>query len=141
MPCFHEDVFYIDMTEKDDFVNEKSQIVMACKNFQIGENQVVMKLTENNAAINSVGTVVNSSLGTTFNFGGDSAGSSAIYTFTFDVDQNCRIRSDYKAYLMEQEGYDGGNVSFFSMSMANVILPKIVAENEQFEPEDYMSEL
>ena len=33
MPCFHDDVFYIDMTEQDDFVNEKSQIVMACKNF------------------------------------------------------------------------------------------------------------
>lgn len=33
MPCFHESVFYIDMTEKDDITDEKSQIVMACKNF------------------------------------------------------------------------------------------------------------
>ena len=33
MPCFNADVFYIDMTEEDDLISEKSQVMMACKNF------------------------------------------------------------------------------------------------------------
>lgn len=33
MPCFHEGVFWIEMKEKDDFVNEESQSMLACKNF------------------------------------------------------------------------------------------------------------
>ena len=65
-PCFHEDVFYIDMTEFDTFVNEKSQVMLACKNFQLGENQIIMSMTENTANISSVGDVFNVAFGTTF---------------------------------------------------------------------------
>ena len=99
MPCFNDQVFYIDMTEQDDFVNEKSQVVMACKNFQIGTNKIVMNLVENSAAVSTVGDVVNTVLGTSFNF--DASGQGAQYTYTFEVDQNCRIRSDYQAYLID----------------------------------------
>ena len=33
MPCFHDDIIYIDLKERDRWVNEKSRITLACKNF------------------------------------------------------------------------------------------------------------
>lgn len=43
-----------------------------------------MNIVENNAAMFTVGDVVNTVLGTSFNF--DNSGSGAQYTFTFEVD-------------------------------------------------------
>ena len=70
MPCFHEDgVLWIELEERDDIVPDKMQIAMACKNVQIGTNEFVINLKEDNSGIATAGDVTNSLLGTSFNFG------------------------------------------------------------------------
>lgn len=136
IPCFHEAVFYIDMTEMDDFVNEKSQIMLACKNFQLGHNEIVMELTENNAAINSVADVINSVAGTEFDFGGNSnqKDKTAEYTFNFQVTQTCYL--DNKAKVDFWGSNSLGDVRFFGQSIDDVIMPLIEQENANIKAQE-----
>ena len=70
MPCLHEDgVLWIELEERDNLVPDKMQIAIACKNVQIGTNDFVINLKEDNAGIANAADVTNSILGTSFNFG------------------------------------------------------------------------
>ena len=95
MPCFSRDgVLWIELEERDTLVPDKMQIAIACKNIQIGNNDFVINLKEDNAGIATVGDVTNSVLGTSFDFGSSDDSKTAQYTFTFKAKQNCSLRND-----------------------------------------------
>ena len=67
---------------------------------------------------------------TEFDFGGSTqVAGTAQYIYTFDVVQECKLREDYKAYLIDKKNYDSGQIHFYSMSMPDVVLPKVEQEN------------
>ena len=59
------------MQENDDLVNEKSQMSMMCKNFQLGTTRIKMAIKENNAMIFTIGTVAGASDNAIFDFRGN----------------------------------------------------------------------
>jgi len=109
------------VTEDDAFVADKSQINLACKNFQLGQNEIVIEVKEDNAGMNSVADVFNDLLGTSFRFGDKDVddGKQAQYTFIFTVEQNCNLRPDVKKYVKSQS--DLGVMNFYSVSIPDVL--------------------
>ena len=95
MPCFHDDgVLWIEVEERDRLVPDKMQVAIACKNLQIGANDIVVNVKEDNAGIANAADVTNSILGTSFNFGSSNDSKTAQYTFTFNAVLNCSLRND-----------------------------------------------
>ena len=96
MPCFRETgVFWLEVSEVDILVDDKMQVAIACKNFQIGLNDIVIDVIEDNAGIATVATVINNTFGTSFRFGGV-GNAPAQYTFTFNATQNCSLLDNQK---------------------------------------------
>lgn len=88
---------------------------MACKNFQLGVNKLVLHIEEDNAGIVNSASVVQEISGAKFNFGGGSSANSdkiAQYTFTFNVEQNCSLPLDQA--LITNSAATQGDVFFFS---------------------------
>lgn len=121
LPCFYDEVFYIEVTEDDAFVSDKSQINLACKNFQLGQNEIVIEVKEDNSGINSAADVFNNLLGTSFRFGDKNVndGKQAQYTFIFEVEQNCNLRPDVKSFVKKQS--DLGVMNYYSVSIPDVL--------------------
>ena len=71
------------------------QVAIACKNFQIGLNDIVIDVVEDNAGIATVADVINTTFGTSFKFGGN-GNAPAQYTFTFNATQNCSLLDNQK---------------------------------------------
>ena len=85
MPCFNDSVLWIEIEEQDNSVVDFSQMAMACKNLQIGVNDIVMHITEDNSGIANAADVAKSTLGTSFSFGSGENDKTAQYTFKFNV--------------------------------------------------------
>ena len=70
-----------------------------------------MHIEEDNAGINNGADVYGGKVGTSFSFGPNND-KTAQYTFTFDVEQNCSLRTDQAAYT--NSATNPGSVSFMS---------------------------
>ena len=134
MPCFHESVFWLEMEEQDTFAIEKTQIAMACKNLQIGNNKIITHLEENNAGILNKADVVRDVVGgsSSFKFGSLDSEKTAQYTFTFNVEENCSLRSDQAAFTNAASVQ--GEVVFMSKDIETILKPKMLAEYREPEP-------
>ena len=110
---------------------EKTMVSMACKNFQLGLNTVVVRITEDNDGIDSAADVVQGIFGTSFNFGSSNydTNKTAEYTFTFDVVLNCSFRDDMKTHIRTDN--NPGRMRFFGKPY-DEIMEKI--EEEYIEP-------
>ena len=72
---------------------------MACKNFQLGQNKLILHIEEDSAGISNQADIVNDVVkGASFKFGSMDSDNVAQYTFTFNVEQNCSLRSDQATY-------------------------------------------
>ena len=100
---------------------------MACKNLQIGNNDIVMHITEDNSGIGNAADVAKSLGGTSFSFGSANDSKTAQYTFKFNVTQNCSLRSDQKTFTDAGAGVRGG-VTWYSENIDTVLKPKMDAE-------------
>ena len=134
MPCFHESVLWLEMEEQDTFAIEKTQVAMACKNLQIGYNKLITHLTENSAGISNKADVVRDVVGggASFQFGSLDSEKTAQYTFTFNVEENCSLRSDQAAFT--NSAAVQGEVVFMSKDIDTVLRPKMLAEYREPQP-------
>lgn len=131
IPCFYDEVFYIEATEIDDFANDKSQVSLMCKNFQFPQTSLEVAIREDIGSIGNAANVVSGFFGTLFTFGLSDGGQSgrektAKYVFTFDVVQNCALRPDQKDFVRTDERE--GVIRFYSSDVETSIKPKIDAE-------------
>ena len=69
LTCFHESVFWIELEERDTFDNDKLMVGLACKNFQIGKNIVILYFHENEAGTDTTANVFFNSDSVQFEFG------------------------------------------------------------------------
>ena len=89
------------MQENDDFFNEKAQMSIMCKNFQLGITRIMMAIKEDKAMVFTVGEIAAASDGSAvFDYRGNlkSDATVANYIYTFEVTQECKVSSDYKAF-------------------------------------------
>ena len=77
MPCFHDSVLWLEMEEQDQYQIDKTQIAMACKNLQLGQNKLITHIEENNAGISNGADVINGTIGTSFKFGSENTDKTA----------------------------------------------------------------
>ena len=86
-----------------------------------------MRITEDNDGIESAADVVQSIIGTSFNFGssGYDTNKTAEYTFTFDVVFNCSFRDDMKNHIRTDTA--PGRMPFYGAPYEE-IMEKIEAE-------------
>ena len=119
------------MEEQDTFAIEKTQVAMACKNLQIGYNKIITHLEENNAGILNKADVVRDVVGgsASFKFGSLDSEKTAQYTFTFNVEETCSLRSDQATFT--NSAAVQGEVVFMSKDIENVLRPKMLAENRE----------
>lgn len=125
MPCFDAGVLWIEMEEQDRYAVDKTQLGMACKNLQIGTNEIVAHIKEDVAGIGNDADVVNTVLGTSFSFGSEDE-KTAQYTFTFEVSENCDLRLDQNEHTRTSNS--PGTVKFYSQDIATVLKPRMEAE-------------
>ena len=127
IPCFNDGVFYIETTEVDEAISDKTQVMIACKNFQLGRNYIVQEVKEDNSNITGFADVVREATGLSFDFGETKYDDDKIaqYTFTFDVSQNCELRSDIRTHVKSWD--ENGTIRYYGIK-DDLIQAKIQAE-------------
>jgi hypothetical protein len=79
-----------------------------------------MDLAEDNAGITNSADVVNTILGTKFNFGSSYSDTDKVaqYTFTFEARKNCELRSDQAEHVLTYPG--PGSLKYFSIKHVEI---------------------